>query len=356
VLDAQGQVYVAADETLSVVRFAPGVALPSTWAAPGNFPEIELAFANGTLWWASNDGANSALWSSTEGAFVSPSANATTLPGSPVSDVVGLVADGTGTYAAVSTPRPVAANAPPPGPSPDSWQWPAATNVDTPADGAIYRVVPGSPFPTLQRLDVTGGITFFPGFMMHVLAQSSTEVYWVDSAPVGPDLARVMAATKADWTTDPGRRIGGIQARPDQPTGFVGLAASDSYVAWAAAPEPYYGTSGCWVWASAKDGAAKEIFDSDTEQTSFSCSGLAIDDTYAYFTMVHVAIPPAGPDSAILLGSGIARVPLAGGALETVPLTSDRWYGARRVLVDDTYVYALDPSYVLRFPKTAFGP
>jgi hypothetical protein len=192
--------------------------------------------------------------------------------------------------------------------------------------------------------------------MQHVLAQSSTEVYWLDSTHVTTDLGRVMAASKSDWATDIGHRVGGIQAVPGLPTGFVGLAASDSYVAWAAAPEPSPGSTGCWVWSSLKDGAPKEIFDSDLAQTSFSCSGLAIDATYAYFAMVEVYVPPAGVDSSVLLGKGIARVPLAGGPLETVPLQADRWYGPRRVLVDDTYVYAIDPSYVLRFPKTAFGP
>ena len=73
--------------------------------------------------------------------------------------------------------------------------------------------------------------------------------------------------------------------------------------------------------------------------------------------MVQVYVPPAGVDSSVLLGNGIARVPLVGGGpLQTAPLQADRWYGPRRVLVDDTYVYAIDPNYVLRFPKTAFGP
>ena len=192
--------------------------------------------------------------------------------------------------------------------------------------------------------------------MQHVLAQSATEVYWVDSARVAADYGRVMVASKATWATDPGRKIGGIQPVDGLPTGFVGLAANDSYVAWAVAPQPNPGPTGCWVWSSLKDGAPKQIFSSDLAQTTFACNGLAVDDTYAYFAMTRVYIPPSGGDNTAVLGSGIARVPLDGGPLETATLQADRWYGPRRVLVDDTYVYAVDPSYVLRFPKTAFAP
>ena len=357
VVDAQGQVVVTAAESLDVVRFPPALPAASNWGAPPNQPEIELAIAGGTVWWASNNGSNSSLWSSTEASFVSPSTASIPFPGIIGSDVIGLVAAGTAVYAAVSTPRPLPPGTFPPvlGPSPDSWQWPGSPAVDTPFDGSIYRIVPGAP-ATVQPLAPAGGITFLPGFMQHVLAESTTEVYWVDSARVGSQVGRVMVASKANWATDLGRSLGGIQPVDGLAAGFVGLAASDTYAAWAVAPEPNPDSTGCWVWASAKDGAPREIFDSDVAMTSFSCNGLAIDDTYAYFAIVQVYVPPAGVDSSVLLGTGIARVPLAGGPLETASLTADRWYGPRRVLVDDTYVYAIDPNHVLRFPKTAFTP
>jgi hypothetical protein len=359
VVYANGQLYVTADESLDLVLFPPALPTSSNWGAPPNQPEIELAIAGNTLWWAANSGTTSSLWSSSEASFLSPPAATVEFPGgAATSDVIGLVADSTAVYAAVSRPEapPPGMVAPTPGPSPDSWQWPGSPAVDTAFAGTLYRIVPGSPSPP-QPLAPTGGITFFPGFMQHVLAASSTEVYWVDSAHTASDIGRVMAASKTSWATDPGKRIGGIQAVEGVPTGFVGLAATDSYVAWSVAPEPNPGATGCWVWASQKDGAPTEIFDSDSAGTSFSCNGLAIDGTYAYFAMVQVYVPPAGADSSVLLGTGIARVPLAGGGLlQTAPLQTDRWYGPRRVLVDDTYVYAIDPNYVLRFPKTDFGP
>jgi hypothetical protein len=62
---------------------------------------------------------------------------------------------------------------------------------------------------------------------------------------------------------------------------------------------------------------------------------------------------PGGPT--YMMGTGLGRVPLAGGPLQTVPLASSRWYGARRVLVDAQSVYAVDPNFVVRVDKSAFG-
>jgi hypothetical protein len=84
---------------------------------------------------------------------------------------------------------------------------------------------------------------------------------------------------------------------------------------------------------------------------------MALDDSYAYFTTTQVVTEspndPGGP--VYMMGTGLSRVPLAGGPLQTVPLASSRWYGARRVLVDAQHVYAVDPSFVVRVDKSAFG-
>jgi hypothetical protein len=269
-------------------------------------------------------------------------------------NVVGLAADAHGVYAAVASPT--AASLGVEVTPPDSWQWPGSPAVLTPYSGDLYRI-PVSPAGTAVKLGAPAGTTFFPGYLQHVLAQSSTEVYWADSARVGADTGRVMAASKAAWATDPGRRVGGIDL-DETDVGFVGLAANDAYVAWSAAALPYPGSTGCWVWvAPVGGGAARMLFDSTQATTSFLCNGLAIDDQYVYFAQVDVYVPPAGPSSSVLVGNAIVRVPLsAQGAPQVISVQSDRWYGPRRLLVDDTYVYAIDPSYVMRLPKSAFGP
>jgi hypothetical protein len=356
VADGKGNVYVTTAESLDLVRFGPGSVLASSWTAPATQPEIELAFAGGTLWWAANDGKESVLWSQPAASFVqSPKATAT-FPGAYAGDVVGLVADANAVYAAVSKPLPTSIGLQ--FPSPDSWQWPGAPLVSTAYTGDVYRIGTNPPSPATKLAGPSGLIAFTPGFMQHVLAQSATQVYWVDENPNGggTEVGRVMASAKATWGADAGHKVGGVPPFPDQTVGFVGLAASDTHVAWAVAPEPYPGTTGCWIWVSQGTGAPMQLVDGTQGPSPFLCYGLAVDADYAYFTMVDVYVPPAGPSSAVLVGTAVARVPLAGGALQTVPMQSDRWYGPRRVLVDDTYVYAIDPAYVLRFPKADFGP
>jgi hypothetical protein len=354
VVDAQGQLYVTADAAVDQVTFEPGTLLPSTWngVAP-NSPNIELALDGETLWWAAASASGSSIWSAPPGSFLQNAAATASFPGAG-GDVVGLVADATAVFAAISIPTPQSVGAT--FSSPDSWQWPGSSDVSAPFAGDLYRIGT-KPAAAPRRLGGTAGATtFLPGFMLHVVAQGAGLVYWADSTPGATELGRVMGAAKLTWGIDAGHRVGGIQAIGNQNTGFVGLAATDTTVAWAAAPEPTPGATGCRVWAAQGVAAPKVIFDGDPALTSYLCSGLALDQDYAYFAMIQVYVPPAGPGASVVLGKGIARVPLAGGDVQTAALSTDRWYGARRVVVDDTFVYAVDPQYVLRFPKTAFGP
>ncbi|HEY8091269.1 MAG TPA: hypothetical protein VIF09_25575 [Polyangiaceae bacterium] len=344
-LDAQNNLYTTASDSVAVLRFDQNVAAHSPWNSPLTPVEVELATSGSSVFWAASGGATAALYTVPVGGFVGTTPAKTAFGAG--GDVVGLVADATAAYAALAPA--------PPGPSPDSWQWPGSTNGNAPATGRIFRIVSGSA-GTVQELTSATGISFYPAMMEHVLAQNSVDLFWADSTPVGPEQGRILATTKATWSSAPPRRVGGATLVPDVSVGFVGLAANDTDVAWTVAPAPTPGATGCWVWTSKVTGTPKNLVDAGTGTTPFLCNGLAIDATYAYFAIVTVEIPPDGPDSAYLRGRALARVPLAGGALQTLTLGSDRWYGARRVLVDDTYVYAVDPSYVLRFPKTAFGP
>lgn len=357
VVDSQGTMYLTAAGTIDAVTFKPSTIVQSAWSAPApsGLPQIELALAGQQLYWGADDGHDYVLYTLATGALVSNPAPLAKFPGT--GDVVGLVADAKDVYAAVATPTQASEGIVVP--APDSWQWPASPVVTTPFSGALYRVsLPPTALP-VKLPGPVGGTTFFPGYMQHVLAQSASWVYWADSAPVGQEAGRVMAASKAGWATELGHRVGGIQNVGDIPVGFVGLAADDTTVAWAAAGPPYYGSTGCWVWIAAAGGvgATTMIFDSTQARSPFLCNGLAIDETYAYVAKVEVYVPPAGPGSSVLLGKSIVRIPLSGqGSAQEVPLQSDRWYGARRLLVDPSYVYAIDPSYVMRIPKSAFGP
>jgi hypothetical protein len=157
-----------------------------------------------------------------------------------------------------------------------------------------------------------------------------------------------MRASKSSWSA------GQIVASAP-PNTLTGVAANDQDVAWATSTTPKPGATGCSVFASHADGPPTKIYDGTN--ASFLCWGMAVDDTYAYFATTSVAQQSSNDPGAgvYMMGTGLGRVPLAGGSLQTVPLASSRWYGARRVLVDAQYVYAVDPSFVVRVEKSAFG-
>lgn len=252
------------------------------------------------------------------------------------SAVYGLVADASAVYAVVGSTQMTTG----PAASPDSTTY--VPGSPTMASGRVFRIDRAQPALS-QQLSVPGGTQFDAGSAAHVLAQNSAEVFWLDTG-------RVMRARKSDWATSEGRKLA------DAPQGsLVGIAADDAHVAWSAASVASGQPPGCWIWAMPATGAAPSLIHSGVVM----CRGLAIDELYAYVAIVDVLSPPQGdPNSAgaSLIGTGIMRVPLAGGAPQTVSLQSQRWYGPRRVLVDGTYVYAIDPQDVLRFPKTLFAP
>jgi hypothetical protein len=92
------------------------------------------------------------------------------------------------------------------------------------------------------------------------------------------------------------------------------------------------------------------------QSSTYSCWGLALDATHANFTVVHAYSTSTngsngGQQQTLLVGTRLGRVPLAGGNPEFIDVGDAKYYGPRRVLVDDTYVYGVDPRVVLRFRK-----
>ncbi|HZT53649.1 MAG TPA: hypothetical protein VE995_04635 [Gaiellaceae bacterium] len=368
-----GHVFAAYGTMVAQVDFAPSTVQPSSWQPQqaGSLLDVEIAApaGDGTLWWTATDGGGSscAVWTSTEATFASPAAPAGTLCGGASAGtgmvspggggpqaVVGLVADTAALYAAIATGNGGGTGGgSASGLSPDSQQWPGS-GPEVSASGSIVRL-DRTALSQPQALQVTGGVRFDVGNSVHVLAQSSTNVYWLDATAVAPNLGRVMQASKASWTAGQGQRLADVPSMAGQARALVGIAANDAYVAWAAAPMPGPGQSGCWVWAAGADGTARRIYDGPQGPQQPMCHGLAVDAQFAYFAIVTVVSQTNDPQGNWLMGTGIGRVPLAGGPAQTVSLQSGRWYGPRRVLVDEQYVYAIDPSYVVRVPKSAFG-
>lgn len=300
-----------------------------------------------------------------------PLMNPSTSPGSGMQSysnyvVVGSVAQADTLYASVVLIANVNSGVSVPV-SPDSPAWVQGgsssgggsppTPAHLPSQGLVFAVSCSSPPCTGDVAPAAVSTTFDPAVAIHTLVATDSSVCWLDGS------SRVLCVPTG-WAgaTPPAPKV---VAAPTLPTGWslVAVAAAGSNLVWAAAPDVAEGAAGCQVWLSVAGGTPAEVYDGT--DASFFCRGLATDSKYAYVTMNEVVGFDQGSSCntcangfAItgVIGTGIVRVPLGGGAPQTIPMQSQNWFGPRRVLVDDAYVYAIDPSYVVRAPLSAFAP
>ncbi|MGH7330375.1 MAG: hypothetical protein ACREJX_18665, partial [Polyangiaceae bacterium] len=243
--------------------------------------------------------------------------------------------------------------------TPDSQSFPGSQSPNDARDpAAIARIDRNAPQAAPETVS---GLGLSPNVAIHLLAQNTTELYFPDKGQAngGADISlRILAQAKSTFGTSTPAEIWSLPN--SQGTTVVGIAANDTYVAWTTSTfQPVGGHVGCNIYASTHDGTAVLLSGSMNGPGDSTCSGLAIDDTYAYVAITSEIQQPNDTGSGggaflVTVGSGIKRVPLAGGPAQTVSLQSQRWYGPRRVFVDDTYVYAIDPDFVARFSKSDF--
>lgn len=340
--DGSGSSVGLFDETPAVLELAVAAQDGSVWWAGGNGTGVRCTMGSPVMGlWTGSDAAFLTIDSAAAPAATVCSIGTGTTPTGPQT-VYGLVADDEWVVVAIAS-----TSAPTVGSSslPDEQGWPGQQLELTPSGVAsLLRFDRQNPSAPMQPLP--GVSSLATALTAHVLTQSSQEVYWLDASHAGSD--NVMRASKSQWSA-------GQIVATTTPNALTGIAANDQYVAWTTSAQPTPGATGCGVFASAADGAPVSIYDGSS--APFLCWGMAIDDTYAYFatTTVVEQFPGDTGGPTYMMGTGLGRVPLAGGPLQWVPLASSRWYGARRVLVDAQYVYAADPSFVVRVDKSAFG-
>ena len=137
----------------------------------------------------------------------------------------------------------------------------------------------------------------------------------------------------------------------------VGLVATDEHVAWTMAPS-YDNVSG-----SSRENQPKHcaigVFDLATsalvqpallDTNQFSCTGVATDDEFIYFAIVELT------DRQHFHGVGIGRVSIETRAFESIALSGGGGSrGIRRLFVDDTDMFLVDPFAVVKIAKRAFA-
>lgn len=329
----------------------PGlVVLPvgAAFAQSGDAPEIGVT-TDAFAWIACSGGSPECKYQIGTGAATDAGSPSTfSRSGDAMSEApMALVVDDAALYVAL-----VSSSQTGPGGSPDESYWPGTSAGGLgPASGDMIRVARADGAVQSAGMSQSTGPGFAFQYARHLIAQDARYVYTVtnESQAAGPVPVDVVRIEKSSWTAGPSK-VAAIVNDPSM--GVVGLAARGSTVAWTAARTPSGGASGCEIGAVQTDGdggvaAPRTLLQSG----SYDCWGLALDDTHAYFTVVHAASDPENGGGTFVVGTRIGRVPLAGGSPEFVDVGASKYYGPRRVLVDDTYVYGIDPRVVLRFRK-----
>jgi len=240
-------------------------------------------------------------------------------------------------------------NGPCPQTNPDESSWSSASG---PGDGGLVHVnlIDGG-------MSSLGGTSFDGTYSQRLLVADGTNVYWV----AGPDPGTLMQTAKATFPSAP-TAIATIQSAK----AVSGLAVSQSGppIVYSVMGDIFNGGTGCTIFALAPPGTPTMIYSSP----STSCMGVALDGNDVYFAIVHgmpyeqCCSQDGGSQgtATYIAGTAIGRISLSGPSSQTastVSVASDRYYGPRRVLVDPndaTFIYAIDPSYVLRVAKSAF--
>jgi hypothetical protein len=187
----------------------------------------------------------------------------------------------------------------------------------------------------------------------HTFTTDGTNVYWIGSGQLW--------SMPIDLSGTPTS----VKPAPGIP---AGISAANGVVAWATLQGTISGCSSgpcaykpqTYAISTSTSGVIYQV-----ASTTQFCVGVAIDATNAYFAIAEQRTTSNccnGQDGGLsyntdVYTTGIARISLAGGPSQTpsvIAFNTDRMYGPRRFFVDDTYVYGIDPAYVLRIAKSAF--
>ncbi len=226
-----------------------------------------------------------------------------------------------------------------------------------------------NPNGTLYRMNLDdGGVAqqsapFDFTITHHLMVSSGSSIYGIGTSTVWVAPVDLSAAPTAVGQIPPAQTGTACTSGACISSG-VGIDAANGVVAWSVLQGSSicnngpctFGSPICSVW---KNGASPSQ-STRIYQAAGACLGLAIDATHAYFALVETRPSSCtNCNSYDLYTTGIARIALDGPDTQqptVLKLDSTRFYGPRRFFADDTYVYGIDPAYVLRIPKSAFGP
>jgi hypothetical protein len=201
-----------------------------------------------------------------------------------------------------------------------------------------------------------GSASFFCDELKECLVGNTSELYYMRHED--PGTGNVAAIDRVIKPAGPITTLDTISTSLSPSATPVGLAASETHVAWAVANSGQQLQNqqlqlGCWIFARALgDPNGKLLFQS----SQFSCLDVALDDVSVYFTIVRSSTGgDCGSCEQPIHSEGIGRVSLDGSTYESLALRMQGQYaGPRRVFLDTDSLYAVDPLAIAKIAKTAF--
>ena len=208
-------------------------------------------------------------------------------------------------------------------------------------DGRIFAVTQTGTMTTLPIQPKFNHQT-----LKNALVNNTTSLFYTEYEPPITSSSATLVRSVLKNGTSP-LKVGTIPRASGVP---VGLGASDAFVAWSSsiAYEFFPALPQCRIGGyDLVTSTEVQLFNT----TQFSCMDAATDGTHVYFAIVDVE----EDHSQNMRGLGLGRVSIATKTFESIRTgVTGRAAGARRVYLDGTDVYAVDPFVVAKIAKSAF--
>ena len=227
--------------------------------------------------------------------------------------------------------------------------------------GGVWMVSPlsGSNSPPTPTM-IGSAVTFQELELKASMVANTSSLYVMTTGnPMMGTVATILAIPKSGVPTTPFTTIDTISSSLGNQVLPVGFDANDSYLAWTVATNATSVQSvpgGCWVFSRGVSATATTQL---LQTTQFACLDAALDDAYVYFTIVSSEPNDNNCDGDCqqpLHGDGIARVPIGGGALESLALGITAYAGGpRRIYLDSDNIYMIDPLAIAKIPKSTLA-
>jgi hypothetical protein len=283
------------------------------------------------------------------GTVTGTSSGVTTISNVNAGNVVGVVFDPNMVFVATISNNGQGGNTNMPDPAEPTF--PCCGNNNIPRGGQIAKFA----YPiTSNTAQIVGTPDLFCDEVKTCLVGDGSSLYYLEHIPQ-PNLFAITSVDKGGGTLMQLDQLGN-NLPPNMGVVPVGFDASGAHVGVALGYSALMSNGvapGCWIFTG---GTGANQVTQRFQTDRFACLDLALDDRFAYFTIVREDNSCGNCNPRPTHGDGIGRVDLTTGDFESIALgVTGSTSGPRHVFVDAGSIYAIDPLAIVRIPKDAIA-